>query len=228
MNFLLHRELARRELGSSTAAVGAMLPDLWRLADRRVRARADVRPAGPLAEGVAHHLEADRWFHGSAVFREGEAVTVRALARLDEPKLGRFGHIAWELCLDGAWLRQRDLTTTLEDLRDDLDPTTRREARALAAQHRRVAPAPERARTFEARMGQVFDRLVHGEWIEGYRHGEGLAERIVGIRTWLGLPALRADSRARLASLLDARVDAAEAALERLWPERERHLAEDR
>src|SRR5687768_1786649 len=64
MNFLLHRRLALDELGSRPAAVGAMLPDLWRMADRRVRAREEVSfseaSLSELERGVAHHLEADR------------------------------------------------------------------------------------------------------------------------------------------------------------------------
>src|SRR3954468_14876389 len=51
VNFLLHHHLAARDLGSPEAAVGAMLPDLWRMADRRVRAiRRLAAPGG--AEGV--------------------------------------------------------------------------------------------------------------------------------------------------------------------------------
>ena len=49
MNFLLHRHLAARALASSEAGHGAMLPDLWRMADRRVRAdrRTHVGGAHP-------------------------------------------------------------------------------------------------------------------------------------------------------------------------------------
>ena len=46
-----------------------MLPDLWRMADRRVRATRrtpPITPASPELEavlsGIDHHLDIDRWF----------------------------------------------------------------------------------------------------------------------------------------------------------------------
>src|SRR5262245_14457660 len=42
VNFVLHHHLAARDLGSPAAGAGAMLPDLWRMADRRVRAAAAI------------------------------------------------------------------------------------------------------------------------------------------------------------------------------------------
>src|SRR5205085_1200656 len=122
MNFLLHRHLAARDLGSPSAAHGAMLPDLWRIVDRRVRATeaeprrdaiAGVRAGGGdrLAEvmaGIAHHLEADRWFHASAVFSVGERATAARFreAGFFAPRMGLLGHVAWELLLDGALVRR--------------------------------------------------------------------------------------------------------------------------
>ena len=84
MNFLLHHHLATRDLGAPAASVGAMLPDLWRMADRRVFAR-EVDGAGENATvrevlaGIDHHVEIDRWFHAAPVFKSGERATFDAL-----------------------------------------------------------------------------------------------------------------------------------------------------
>jgi len=40
VNFLLHHHLAFLELGRPEAAAGAMLPDVWRMADRRGHTRS--------------------------------------------------------------------------------------------------------------------------------------------------------------------------------------------
>src|SRR3954466_7384028 len=85
VNFLLHHHLAARDLGSPEAAVGSMLPDLWRMADRRVRAirrpdsDAEDRRVGEVLAGIEHHLTADHWFHAAPVFLDGEE---RAVAEL--------------------------------------------------------------------------------------------------------------------------------------------------
>src|SRR5207245_669053 len=107
-----HRLVAERELASPPAGIGAMLPDLWRMIDRRVRPSLDVvRPErtgdavlDALHGGVVHHLEADRWFHSHALFLEGERrVSARLRAACPAtPRMGLFTHVAWELCLDGA------------------------------------------------------------------------------------------------------------------------------
>src|SRR5262245_340267 len=117
MNFLLHHHTARAELGSAAGGVGAMLPDLWRMADRRVRPTASVtQTAGPcdsddafeeIQRGIEHHVAVDRWFHRAEVFRDGERMTrerfLAASARA--PRIGLFAHVGWEMCLDGALVR---------------------------------------------------------------------------------------------------------------------------
>lgn len=225
MNFLLHRELSLRELGSPVAGVGAMLPDLWRMAERRVRARAEVVAAGELQRGVAHHLEADRWFHGSEVFHAGERDTTRALLDLEVPKLGRFGHIAWELCLDGALLANRDFEAELEGLRADLERVDPSAAAALAARHgASTLDAATRSR-FHDRMNRIVAGLAEGSFIEGYRHGAGLAERVEAIRRRVRLEPLDEAGRIRLAEVLDDRLGAASALLPSLFEARRAHLA---
>src|SRR5512132_2779549 len=114
VNFLLHHHLALRDLGAPDAAVGAMLPDLWRMADRRVRpAVGELPPSDSNNEasalprvlaGIAHHVAADRWFHRDPVFLDGEQLTAARLRSVaaDAPRIGLFAHVLWELCLDGA------------------------------------------------------------------------------------------------------------------------------
>ena len=116
LNFLLHRLLAKRQMGDVLGGVGAMLPDFWRMAHRRMRPRrlewgSDASPAAlRLLAGVRHHVESDRWFHARLGFAREEAETVAALrgAAPALNKIGMFGHPAWEMCLDGALLL-RDL-----------------------------------------------------------------------------------------------------------------------
>src|SRR5690606_24114744 len=124
------------------------------MADHRWRARAltpqpDV--ASPLAEvlgGVAHHLEADRWFHPTPEFTEGERETADALrnAGARAPKITLFAHAAWEMCLDGAWVRrvgtsvvQRELETEVAALRSTAHHAlVLHVGEGLASRHRRA------------------------------------------------------------------------------------------
>lgn len=118
MNFLMHRHLAFVAHGTDLAGAGAMLPDLWRMADRRVRTApkdAAWELAGEADEatrevmrGIDHHLDADDWFHDASVFREGERATAAALrgAQVAAKKLVLFAHPLWEMCLDGALVRR--------------------------------------------------------------------------------------------------------------------------
>jgi hypothetical protein len=226
MNFLLHRRLALDELGSPHAAVGAMLPDLWRMADRRMRARDAVPlPAENLLElerGVAHHLEADRWFHRHAVFREGEATTashLRGAAGADLPKLGLFAHAAWEMCLDGALLSRRGVKAELAALRADLDDVGCAPAVALALHHRGAGRAADDA-SFPSRMERIWTALGEGSWIAGYCQPDGLAAALIGMRLRFGLQAPDAPARDRLSGALGDVLATALPAVDRLLAER--------
>ncbi|HVY48898.1 MAG TPA: hypothetical protein VHB21_23575, partial [Minicystis sp.] len=105
MNFLLHRHLAAAALGTPTAGLGAMLPDVWRMADRRARPSRDVaatqdeRVAALLA-GIDHHLDADRRFHATEAFTRGERAVAEAVDRAapSAPRVRLFAHVLWELC----------------------------------------------------------------------------------------------------------------------------------
>ncbi|WP_437681279.1 hypothetical protein [Sorangium sp. So ce131] len=230
MNFLLHRHLAARDLGSAAAGAGAMLPDLWRMADRRVRpSRSAERPAAAapgVAEvlaGVEHHVAVDRWFHAAPVFVEGERRLAGALrgAALGAPRLPLFAHVLWEMCLDGALLRRAGLAPVLDDLRAGLAAIDGAPSEAAASLHHfERAPSPAGALAdrpaFEARLRRICDELARGPWIAGYQDGAGLALRLSGVRSRFGLPPFTPEQHARLAALLDDLAGAADEALDDL------------
>ena len=143
MNFLLHRHLAERDLGSPAAGIGAMLPDLWRMADRRVRpsrgVAAEAQDPTELADvlaGIEHHLRVDRWFHTAEAFVEGERQMAAQFrqAGVDAPKFGMFAHVAWEMWLDGALVRRAGLSDVLAGLRSGFAPRGR-----FAPEHEQAA-----------------------------------------------------------------------------------------
>ncbi len=231
MNFLLHRHLAARDLGSVAAGAGAMLPDLWRMADRRVKpSRAPERPDAPapcLAEvlaGIDHHVALDRWFHAAPVFVEGERRLSEALrgAALGAPRLALFAHVLWEMCLDGALVRRTGLAPLLDDLRAGLTAIAGAPTEAAASFHHfdRRAPSPTAALTdrpaFEARLRHICDELARGPWIAGYQHGAGLTLRLSGVRARFGMPAFTPEQHDRLAALLDTLTPSADDALDDL------------
>ncbi|HEY4117118.1 MAG TPA: hypothetical protein VGM56_04660 [Byssovorax sp.] len=228
MNFLLHRHLAEDALDSAAAGVGAMLPDLWRIADRRVRARRavdlDVVDArdGALASvlaGVGHHLDADAAFHASGAFVEGERAVGDAIAALDvaEARLRLFAHVTWELCLDGALVRRLGVRSIQErvaaGLGDDDDAAI---ARAASLHHFARAADADGARraAFDARMHRILHGLATEPWIEGYATGPGVAARVSQIRGRVGLPALEIDAATRFGRALDGLAARADAALD--------------
>ncbi len=221
MNFLLHHHLARRDLGRSEAAAGAMLPDVWRMADRRARTQSvdpelSVGTVRAVTEGIAHHLEVDAWFHVAPVFTRGETAARMALRRAPGvAKLGLFAHVAWELCLDGALLRRVGLQRQLDALRasvQSMRPDAHHRAAALHADRRSGDPLAVRQR-FESRVDQILDAIARGPWIAAYSTGHGIAERLDGVRARLGFPAMAAAERVAVAEGLDALTDQADDAL---------------
>jgi hypothetical protein len=219
VNFLLHRYLAARDLGSAAAGIGAMLPDLWRMADRRVRpalgpvAKGDEAGLlGDVLAGIEHHLAGDRWFHAAAPFLDGERLTAERLgdAQLEAPKIGLFAHVAWELCLDGALIRREGLGATLSALRRGFAAVRGEPASAAAALHHfdRVGRGPGEQAAFDTALYRLFEEIARGPWISGYQSGRGVAHRVDGLRGRLGFPRLSGADRERLGT-----------ALERLSPE---------
>ena len=195
-----------------------MLPDLWRIADRRVRAlHVDHGDAeGALSEvlaGIDHHLDVDRWFHADAVFLEGERFTATLLreAAIDAPRIGLFAHILWELCLDGALVRSHG-DTIPNALGAAFDAATRDSAFARAAtlhHFGRVSRTEAERDAFDHRMHRIETELARGTWIAGYAHGAGIAERIDGVRARVGFAPLVDTNRTKLADVADALLDRA-------------------
>lgn len=227
MNFLLHFHLASRDLGTPAAGAGAMLPDLWRMADRRVRPRRGGLDAGEaegvlaaILAGIEHHLEVDRWFHKDAVFLEGEERTVRALreAGVQAPRIGLFAHVLWELCLDGELLRRQGLWALIGGLREGFAALDQGAGERAAALHHfdQVGRAAEERALFSHRLGRIGEEIRRGPWIDGYQSGEGIAFRIQGVRSRFGLPAMEWDDHLRLAEVAGGLLDEAPIYVDRI------------
>jgi hypothetical protein len=213
MNFLLHRHLGARDLGTPASGVGAMLPDLWRMADRRVRpgsfeAPAGVlRPLGDLLSGVQHHLAADRWFHADAVFVDGEREATRLLrdAKISAPRTVLFAHVLWELCLDGELVRREGPGRVTAAVREGMDEARASLSESADLHHfSRFTRTPEERLAFETRLARICRELARGPWIEGYQTGEGVAARIQGVRQSVGLAPMSVEDEARLATVARA------------------------
>ncbi|MFO0614195.1 MAG: hypothetical protein U0414_16505 [Polyangiaceae bacterium] len=213
MNFLLHRHFALRERprGGDDAAylLGAMLPDLLRLvAPRRSRIRgaavdalrlhaaSDVRALG---DGVAHHHDIDRWFHGCAVFEAGERALKDRFLETGTRRLLLFAHPGFEMCLDGAWLRRE-----AEDVGFDFAG-----ARDLVLEAARVTDLE----LDPTRVARVLAALDDGMLYDDYRSSRGIARRIAGMRLAFGFGASTADDLERWSAALEPSVESAHAAL---------------
>jgi hypothetical protein len=230
VNFLFHRHLATRDSGSGLAGLGAMLPDLWRMADRRLRPRSSGPPEGRLPRvgeraseeaklaallwGVQHHLALDGLFHRHPILGEGEALGTRLLkeAEIAGEKVLLFGHVAWEICLDGALLRRQGLAATKDGLRAEL-AAIGPDALSAALRHH-GQPSEEAGREADARVLGLLHQLVWGNWIDGYQSGAGIADRLEGVRYRLRLPPLEATEKRKTAAALDKLLLAAEERLE--------------
>ena len=222
VNFLLHRELAIAELGSPAAGVGAMLPDLWRMADRRVRPSRELLPEGQgvaraLAEGVHHHLAADEWFHAASVFLEGERATVTALRGSGVARMGLFAHVAWELLLDGALVRARGVERVQSELLRSFAPAMPA-IEPLADRHhfeRAGRPSSEQSR-FHARMRGLCERLASGPWIAHYATADGVAMILGRIRERVGVAGLTEGEQALVAASIAPLHEAADGAFQQI------------
>jgi hypothetical protein len=218
VNFLLHHHLAARDLGRPEAAAGAMLPDVWRMADRRARtqALAAARPAGwvgSVTDGIAHHVAVDAWFHGAPVFRSGEIAAREALCRArGARKVGLFAHIAWELCLDGALLRRLGTEAVLDAVRASV-AAVRPDAHHRAAELCTRPDTFDRAR-FEVRVDRILDAITLGPWVVGYVTAPGIVERLEGVRARLGFPAMSVEDREATAAGLETLERAADVGLD--------------
>jgi hypothetical protein len=221
MNFLLHHHLALRDLGRPEAAAGAMLPDVWRMADRRAHARGldpEDEASGPVRsvrDGIAHHVAVDAWFHETRVFTTGEVAAREALRRArSAPKVGLFAHVAWELCLDGALLRRFGTEPTLEAVRASV-AAVRPDAHHRAADLLTGVQPGDRAR-FESRVDRILDAIALGPWVAGYASASGIVERLDGVRARLGFAAMASPDRDAVAEALEDLERGADAGLEEI------------
>jgi hypothetical protein len=225
VNFLLHRHLGARDLGSGVAGIGAMLPDLWRMADRRVRPRemqpspALAPPLDALLSGIAHHLATDRWFHADEVFLEGEQEATLLLrdASIAARRTILFAHVLWELCLDGALVRREGLDPIVSAVRVGLEDARVSLAESAALHHfSHVARTHDERSAFERRFDRICTELTRGPWIDGYRTGHGVAARIQGVRVSLGLPPMDVGDEARLARVAETLLEKAVSVVDRI------------
>ncbi len=237
MNFLLHHDFAMTELEvahRSVGAVGAMLPDLWRMADRRVRPRElpaaalvdDRSPAlRALLDGIEHHRQIDRWFHRSNVFTNGEKSLRQRLFETKSPKLLLFAHPAWEMCLDGALLRERGVAVTASMLGVALDEAHAHLAQAADIHHfeHRQRPSTDRAK-FDGRMARIVAAGRGGGLFEDYLHAFGIARRLAGMRMAFGFGPPETSELDRWTAALGEALEAADAGLIGLREERARML----
>jgi hypothetical protein len=203
-----------------------MLPDVWRMADRRARARATEGRGGEspgridvvrsVAEGIGHHLEVDAWFHGAPVFERGESAARGALrAARDSAKLGLFAHIAWELCLDGALLRRVGIEKVLRAVRESIGAVRPDAHHQVARAWLPDLPEEDRGR-FEIRVDEILDAIAEGRWVAGYATAAGIVERLDGLRARLGFAPMTKDDRDAVAAALGPVERAADAGLEEI------------
>lgn len=199
-----------------------MLPDVWRMADRRARVR-DVDPAvaqgvvRAVAEGIAHHVAVDAWFHGAPVFARGESAAREALRRaVGAAKIGLFAHVTWELCLDGALLRRQGVERVLDAVRGSVAavrPDAHHRAAALYAWPNDAGGRVDRG-GFDARVDEILDAIARGPWIAGYATGFGVVERLEGVRGRLGFSRFEAADRGAIVEGLDALAGRADEAVD--------------
>jgi hypothetical protein len=237
VNFTFHRHLAERDSESAVVGLGAMLPDLWRMADRRVRPRRELRVSSSeapllvaLEQGLHHHTAVDAWFHRRDEFALGESSLRAALRGASRaPKLGLFAHAAWEMCLDGALVRRVGLEVELARLKHALRDVGEEHARSGESPLRRLAhlhhfvDAHEHGRRlrFDELLGRMLTELERGAWIGGYTTGPGLAARLGGMRARLGFGAPASADLSAWAAVFDEvapLADESAASLLSAWP----------
>ncbi len=200
------------------AAIGAMLPDLFRMVARSARATKAVIEQVPveasLLQGMRHHLEVDAWFHDTQAFHEGEAHTRDALRETMIARAPLFAHVVLEMALDGALIRRHraalraSVAGGIEGRQDDT-------LAALRAVSRGRTTAFEEALFIRVLAGVQSFALP-----DGYANPRGLAERLQGIRRRFGFEPLTRDEGERLLRALEtiaAVADPLVVELESLW-----------
>jgi hypothetical protein len=206
-----------------------MLPDLWRMADRRVRpAPVDVArrllgeaddAAHAVLRGIEHHLEADLWFHDAPVFVEGERATIAALrsASVTAKKLTLFAHPLWEMCLDGALVRRLGEAAVRAATAEGFELAGQAMRAAAHVHHFVHVDDGETYRDeFERNLHGIAHALSTGPWIGAYARPEGLVRALAGIRRRFGLAPFADDERERLTAAIGTLDDRADAAVKEI------------
>jgi hypothetical protein len=190
-----------------------MLPDLWRMADRRVKpAACDPsqfldEPRHTLLRGIEHHVAADRWFHESPIFREGEDEATLRLrqAGLEGHHTGLFAHVLWELCLDRALMLRAGRASLGQAIDEGLRAAGDGGAACADIHHfsRRERSAAERG-DFQRKLAAIFRELGRGPWLDRYLAAEGIAEIVGATRKRVGLEPPTLDDHVRLVRVAGA------------------------
>jgi hypothetical protein len=189
-----------------------MLPDLWRMAARPARSRRGVKSSHVSADvaavlgGIDHHLQADRWFHDTPYFVEGEATMGTALREVQSAasrRLRLFAHVTWEMCLDGALVRRvgaGDVERVLFQAIDGRDAAARTAAELHHGSARRAAGVEDGL--FEGRMIRLLDAVGSFALPSGYADPAGVAMRLAGIRSAFGFAPPTPSERAKWESAI--------------------------
>lgn len=146
----------------------------------------------------------DDLFHRGPILSEGEKIATRYLkeAAIGGEKVLLFGHVAWEICLDGALLRRFGLAAIKEGLRGELAALGPDALEAALRHHNPELAATDRRAADAAVLGMLH-QLVWGQWIDGYLDGEGITQRLDGVRRRLRLAPLGVEDRRKCAGALD-------------------------
>lgn len=192
-----------------------MLPDVWRMAHRRARARRGIdttdHPSETLRHlgaGVEHHLLADDWFHAHPVFVSAVAETAEQIdgTGIRARKMRLLAHPLVEIALDGALIDRLGLERLLGDLGRARESAELSDLHELLDLH---APEGSDNRGTTTRTATLLDQIVAGPWIAGYRDAGGLADRLGGLRRRLELSPVEGEDRPRLEAICQHAIDAA-------------------
>jgi hypothetical protein len=174
VNFVGHAAVAVWDEDDPRYSVGAMLPDLWRMAGER---GAPTVHDDVVRRGVQCHHRVDAVFHDTAAFLELSSRLRHRLRAADvtRPATLATAHVGVELLLDGALLRR---------------PTVQRHwARTVAAAN--TLPAAAIAWRDAAPTRRFAELCANLSRIaEGYHDAAGVTERVV--RMLARRPRLRA------------------------------------
>ena len=209
LNFVSHYALARRDLAElgALAAVGAMLPDLWRMADRGARpsrepVASDDEATRAVLAGIAHHARVDARFHASDAFARGEREVRAALASTGAARAGLFAHVAWEIALDGALVRTRGarVAELAADVEAALASGAIDEAARLhhAARERAVPPA------LAARVRRLLEAIARTPFVAGYADADEVTARLDATRARVGVARFTRGERDAVAAAMRA------------------------